>query len=75
MVDSSYAVLFRTAGETGFNGPHNLKYLVYRVDDMFVDDNATYVSLNWLEISKFPLDMMYPYWWTTHMQKMSPLSI
>jgi hypothetical protein len=35
---------------------------------MFKDDIATYVSLNWLEISKFPLDMMYPYWWTTHMQ-------
>jgi hypothetical protein len=33
----------------------------YRVDDMFVDDIATYVSLNWLEISKFPLDMMYTY--------------
>jgi hypothetical protein len=43
--------------------------------DMFVDDIATYVSLNWLEISKFPLDMLYPYWWTTHMQKISPLSI
>jgi hypothetical protein len=47
----------------------------YRMDDMFVDGIATYVSLNWLEISKFPFDMMYPYWWTTHMQKMSPLSI
>jgi hypothetical protein len=49
--------------------------ITYRVDDMFVDDIATYVSLNWLDISKFPLDMMYPYWWTTHMQKMSHLSI
>jgi hypothetical protein len=48
---------------------------VYRVFHKFGDDIATYVSLNWLEISKFPLDMMYPYWWTTHMQKMSPLSI
>jgi hypothetical protein len=36
---------------------------------MFVDDIATYVPLNWLEISKFLLDMMYPYRWTTHMQK------
>jgi hypothetical protein len=42
---------------------------------MFEDDIATYVSLNWLEISKFPLDMMYPYRWTTCMQKMSPLSM
>jgi hypothetical protein len=41
--------------------------------DMFVDDIATYVSLNWLEISKFPFP--HPYWWTTHMQKISPLSI
>jgi hypothetical protein len=36
---------------------------------VFEDNIATYVSLNWLEISKFPLDMMYPYWWTTHMQE------
>jgi hypothetical protein len=36
---------------------------------MFEHDIETYVSLNWLEISKFPLDMMYPDWWTTHMQK------
>jgi hypothetical protein len=50
-------------------------FFSYRVDDMFVDDIATYVSLNWLEILKFPLDMIYPYWWTTLMQKMSPLSI
>jgi hypothetical protein len=42
---------------------------------MFGDDIAIYVSLNWLEISKSPLDMIYPYWWTTHMPKMSPLSI
>jgi hypothetical protein len=26
---------------------------------MFEDDMATYVSLNWLEISKFPLNMMF----------------
>jgi hypothetical protein len=26
---------------------------------MFVDDIATYVSLNWLEISKFSLDMIH----------------
>jgi hypothetical protein len=49
---------------------------LYRVSHMFEHDIATYVSLNWLEISKFPMNMMYPYWWTTHMQKiMSPLSI
>jgi hypothetical protein len=48
---------------------------MYRVLHMAEDDIATYVSLNWLEISKFPLDIMYPYWWTTHMQKMSPLSM
>jgi hypothetical protein len=48
---------------------------VYRVYHMFGDDIATYVSLNLLEISQFPLDMMYPYWRTTHMQKMSPLSM
>jgi hypothetical protein len=41
-------------------------YFLYWVDDMFVDDIATYVSLNWLEVSKFLLDIMYPYWWTTH---------
>jgi hypothetical protein len=46
-----------------------------RVYHMFGDDIATYVSLHWLKISKFPFDMMYPYRWTTHMQKISPLSI
>jgi hypothetical protein len=47
----------------------------YRVYCMSEDDIATYVSLNWLEISKCPLDMIYPYSWSTHMQKMSSLSI
>jgi hypothetical protein len=27
---------------------------------MSEDDIATYVSLNWLETSKFPVDMIYP---------------
>jgi hypothetical protein len=46
--------------------------MCYWVDNMFVDDIATYVSLNWLEKSKCPLDMMYPYWWTTHIPKRAP---
>jgi hypothetical protein len=36
------------------------------------DDIATLVSLNWLEISKCPLDMVYTSWWATHMQKNEP---
>jgi hypothetical protein len=42
---------------------------------MSEDDIATYVSLNCLEISKSPMDMMYTYWRTTQMQKKSPLSM
>jgi hypothetical protein len=42
---------------------------------MSENDIATYLSLNWIEISKFPLDMMYPYCWTTLTQKMNPLGI
>jgi hypothetical protein len=49
------------------------KSLTYRVSHMFEYDLVTYVSLKWLEISKFPSDMMYANWWTTYMQKMSPL--
>jgi hypothetical protein len=46
----------------GPSRPRPMAQYNYRALHMSVNDIETYVSLNWLDINKFPLDMMYHYW-------------